>query len=324
MTGNMISLRKIYVLILSFLTLTGIIYSSTPGVTGSTFLKIGIGARPVALGGAYTAVADDANCMFWNPAGLAQTYALGGTLSFLNLFEDINYGAGAFLIRMKALGVLGIGGALLTATDMERDENGQELGEFSNYDAMVIFSYGREVIPDFFMVGGSFRGIQSKLADETARTFTVDAGVLVLPTSYFRLGAAIKNVGPGVVFIDERDMPPTELRTGAALVLPANLQSTYLRLTLSGDLGIDDFDRINSGVGAELMIMPTELDFSFKGFSARVGYSPSDRTGDWSGFSLGLGVLMPLSGDNYFSIDAVHYSYGYLGAADRVSFTLKF
>jgi hypothetical protein len=35
-------------------------------------LTVGIGARAISMSGAFTAVADDASAVFWNPAGLAQ------------------------------------------------------------------------------------------------------------------------------------------------------------------------------------------------------------------------------------------------------------
>jgi len=35
-------------------------------------LGIGIGARAISMSGAFTAIADDASAVFWNPAGLAQ------------------------------------------------------------------------------------------------------------------------------------------------------------------------------------------------------------------------------------------------------------
>jgi hypothetical protein len=35
-------------------------------------LGMGIGARAMSMGGAFTAIADDATAVFWNPAGLAQ------------------------------------------------------------------------------------------------------------------------------------------------------------------------------------------------------------------------------------------------------------
>jgi hypothetical protein len=38
----------------------------------AAFVDIGYGARPAGMGGAYTAVSDDANAIVWNPAGLAQ------------------------------------------------------------------------------------------------------------------------------------------------------------------------------------------------------------------------------------------------------------
>ena len=40
--------------------------------TGAAFLKIGTGARPAALGGAYTALADDVNAIYYNPGALAR------------------------------------------------------------------------------------------------------------------------------------------------------------------------------------------------------------------------------------------------------------
>ena len=40
--------------------------------SGAVFLKIGTGARPAAMGGAYTALADDVNALYYNPGGLAQ------------------------------------------------------------------------------------------------------------------------------------------------------------------------------------------------------------------------------------------------------------
>jgi len=39
---------------------------------GADFLAGGVGARALAMGGAYIAVADDANAGYWNPAGLNQ------------------------------------------------------------------------------------------------------------------------------------------------------------------------------------------------------------------------------------------------------------
>ncbi|HSG29205.1 MAG TPA: hypothetical protein VLA34_12050, partial [Candidatus Krumholzibacterium sp.] len=41
------------------------------------FMALGGGARAMALGGAFLAIADDATATFWNPAGIADLYAPG-------------------------------------------------------------------------------------------------------------------------------------------------------------------------------------------------------------------------------------------------------
>src|SRR5438105_3412392 len=46
--------------------------SGARGTTTANFLKLGVGARAVAMGEAYSAVADDATALYWNPAGLAR------------------------------------------------------------------------------------------------------------------------------------------------------------------------------------------------------------------------------------------------------------
>src|SRR5881397_2370229 len=41
------------------------------GEAGFAFLKLGVGARPMGMGSAYVALADDPTAVYWNPAGLA-------------------------------------------------------------------------------------------------------------------------------------------------------------------------------------------------------------------------------------------------------------
>lgn len=56
-----------------------------PGTTGAVELKIPVGPRAIAMGEAFVAVANDANAIYWNPAGLMQ---LGGpTLRLSTIFS---------------------------------------------------------------------------------------------------------------------------------------------------------------------------------------------------------------------------------------------
>ena len=45
-------------------------FESKVGTTIANFLKIGVGPRAVAMGSAFSAVANDASAVYWNPAGI--------------------------------------------------------------------------------------------------------------------------------------------------------------------------------------------------------------------------------------------------------------
>jgi hypothetical protein len=57
---------------LGLMLVTGVSFADQEGTTTATFLRMGQGARSEGMGGAFTAVADDAYATYWNPAGLAQ------------------------------------------------------------------------------------------------------------------------------------------------------------------------------------------------------------------------------------------------------------
>ena len=42
------------------------------GTSAATFLRIPVGARGTAMGGAFVAIADDPTALFWNPGGIAR------------------------------------------------------------------------------------------------------------------------------------------------------------------------------------------------------------------------------------------------------------
>jgi len=63
---------------LSVLICVGLVSGSAfAGTDAAAFLKKGVGARALAMGGAFTSIADDTSAVYWNPAGLAkrQQYA---------------------------------------------------------------------------------------------------------------------------------------------------------------------------------------------------------------------------------------------------------
>ena len=64
-------MKKNYKIIFTLILIASAYGVNKTGTTSAKFLSIGVGSNAVGMGGAYTAVADDATAMYWNPAGLS-------------------------------------------------------------------------------------------------------------------------------------------------------------------------------------------------------------------------------------------------------------
>ncbi len=87
-----------------------------------------VGARPLAMGGAFTGLADDANTTYWNPAGLTQLKGLTTTYMRTTINrDDINYqdyvSLSAPIGRGAAIGLSWISDHLALSTDIFDEEN---------------------------------------------------------------------------------------------------------------------------------------------------------------------------------------------------------
>ena len=71
------------------LVITNSGFAKKPGTTACNFLKIGVGARPIGMGGAFAGVADDINTIYWNPGGLGNIKTAQATVMHLDWFENI-------------------------------------------------------------------------------------------------------------------------------------------------------------------------------------------------------------------------------------------
>jgi len=85
-------LNKIGTILFALFMISQSLFAGGEGTTGAQFLKLGIGARPAALGESFTGVADDINSLYWNPAGLAEIQQFEASVSGAALYEDIFYG----------------------------------------------------------------------------------------------------------------------------------------------------------------------------------------------------------------------------------------
>lgn len=169
------------------------------GTTAANFLKLEVGARAAALAGAFTAVADDASAIKWNPAGMA--YVNQFTLSYNNvdLYADIKH---QFLSAIFPVG-LNVFGVSLNMVDMGKmlkttidDPDGDVGLYFDSSNMAVAVSYAR-MLTDRVTVGVTARWVHEQIWQEHAYGYCADVGVLYRPgISGMRLGMSITNFGP--------------------------------------------------------------------------------------------------------------------------------
>src|SRR5258708_2353878 len=158
----------------------------------ASFLNVGVGARGLGMGGAYTALADDANAVYWNPAGLAQVEKREFQASDSELALNTREGFFSFA-QTASIGTFAAGVTYLNA------------GAFARKTELVD-------------LGASVKFIQSHIGSAQATTFGVDLGArrLIGPVV---LGVALRNAGPGMKFDSETDSLPLRLALGAAYKL---------------------------------------------------------------------------------------------------------
>ena len=56
-------------------------------INAQGFDQLFVGARPLSMGGAFVALADDGNVVTWNPAGLPRLRRTEFTLTYTNLYN---------------------------------------------------------------------------------------------------------------------------------------------------------------------------------------------------------------------------------------------
>ncbi len=194
---------------------------------GAVFLMIWPGSRPTALGGAFTAIADDASAAYYNPAGLGfqQNIIISGThVNWLpELAPDMYYEYLAVSAPFSKVGTFAFNGVYLTTGEtVVQNESGTVIGTYTTFDFSLGLAYGRELTP-YLAVGGGVKLVYSFLAPEwvlerlglaaggSALTWATDAGVLYRPFKRLQLGTALQNLGPPISFSSNSDPDPLPL-----------------------------------------------------------------------------------------------------------------
>ena len=187
-------------ILISLLFLTSLVFAEFDKVatTAAPFLKLGVGARSMAMGGAQVALADDGSALYWNPAGLAGIRSNTVLASHNDWMLDIAHDYVGFSIPMRTGETMGLAISALTMDEqpVRTLDNPEGTGlSYAVMDLSVTAGYARQVT-DRLAIGVSGKFISLQAHNEGAETFALDIGS-ILKTDFYglQIGMALSNFG---------------------------------------------------------------------------------------------------------------------------------
>jgi hypothetical protein len=305
---------------------------SNVGTTAASFLKVGVGARALAMGEAYTTLAEDASGVFWNPGAIANLEKTQAQYFHEGYLADIAYDFGAISLPVSGLGTMSAFLGYMNFGEIERTsvQNQDGTGEKVSASSFVFgLSYARG-LTDRFSIGGNIKYVHEGIWHSTADGYAFDIGLLY--KTFFkniRIGMSISNFGsrmkmegrdmqvqhdidasvagnnPNInAHLDTDEFPmPVLFRVG----LSANI--TKDMFDISGTDWIVAVDAVHPSDNNEYINAGTELTLFNRLIALRTGfrqYLLDDRLG---GPTFGAGVQLE-SGGSQIGVDFASISYG--------------
>jgi len=246
-------MKKLFIGVVVILT-AGLLVSNLYGQ--GAFESLGSGARAIGMGNAFTGVADDANALAYNPAGLGtiwgwQGSAMGGVLHpGLYTGQIISDAYGSFVYPLEGIATFGL--------SVHDYSVGGDYGEDT-----FILGLGRELM-EGFSIGLNAKGLLRRVGEDyqdvlnisgTKFAPSLDVGLMY---TIFEVGAGDLSIGvcaqdviqPKINFTEETETVPLAARVGLGYMTES--------LTGAADVAYRD-GNIKAHLGLETWLMEGAL-----------------------------------------------------------------
>lgn len=242
---------KVFILtIISFIFFAGLSYSQNndAGTSTANFLKIGVGARPMAMGDATTAAITSPEAMYWNVAALSRVNnSFAVTFSTMDWLVSTRNSYFAAALNLSDIGMLGVDIQYLDYGKIEETTVYNQHGTGRYYTANDIeigLGYARN-LTDRFAFGFKVKYLSENIADASAGAFGFDVGAIFRTTFFnnnLRLAAVISNFGTTMEFTgSDLSVTYSVPDNPSNKQIPANLSTIKWDIPLLFRFGISNY-----------------------------------------------------------------------------------
>ena len=275
------------------------------GGEAGAFLKYGFGAKAASMGQSVFALSNDANAVYYNPAGLGQITQKQFVFMYAKPFalvRGMNYFSFAAGVPTSH-GTIGLGVARLGVNDIPvvNDASGPTGETISDQELAILVGFGY-ALDQSLLFGVNFKIINQSLAKYSTTGFGMDLGMIYKVTANVGFGIFVQDLlGASLQLNKESNQIPIKLHFASYVKL-------LNRFSLTGDLNKVSGQNLAFSLGMEYALLPNKMFL-------RQGYLFKTHE-----YTVGIGFVLKQIG-----IDYALGLHPYLGETHRlgVQFSLK-
>ena len=315
-------------------------YANLIGTTSANFLKLGMGARPSAMGNAFLAQENDLNSIHWNPAGIFALNDRNAEYTHTEWFQGIRYESMRYVQPYTSR--INLGGSIdflytgaINGWDVNQYGVPTVQNKFSAYDFSMnlsaAYKYKKNVVN-----GINLKLFTESIAGYSGYGFALDMGWLYYMSNgqwlkditlpkwiawsklnylYYvypqKIGFVIKNVGTMSALDKETFFIPMTM--GVGITKQYVLKKGEHKISYELDLNKPYYAALRANLGTEYIYNDM--------FFVRMGYKSYSNLGLLSHLSFGFGIYAAQWHNIKF--DYSFSSFGDLGLTHQISLTMK-
>lgn len=284
-------------IVFSLMLLFTCVYSGNGDYGTDSIFSIGTGSRALAMGGAFSALANDSSACFYNPAGLQNNERQQIAFLYYPLLADTLYNSITYSYPILDFGAIGAALYRIATQNIQTYDSSDFALDTINYEQYkATFAYAAK-LNEQLIIGMGVNVLSFNLLNVNAYGFGADFGLLYEPFNFISLGFVIKNLlNPSLTLQLSEEELPREYIAGFAIKIPVNPINVYItsdfvlpeeaNLKVKGGIELTGFDLLSLRAGYDGDAVCFGGGIKFMGISIDYAYLLNEYFGGLSRFTL--------------------------------------